>query len=213
MVAVNSHFRDLQEDDPDASNDELASMMEISLATTDDPQINIAEIPNYEKPRSESGRRAAATWRAKAVHMLYNGDLHCTLRKCGMPNRYRIEFLLFRPSIPTWIDVDDLRQATLKAEPADRGSTQLVMKRLAMGNTATATAQRLAISVTVFQKNGSKGEVRSKPGSLMILCYSVKLYRQSKRPSHHIYYRPEEEEHWLSSQMSNCHYLERGFLV
>jgi hypothetical protein len=45
-----------------------------------------------------------------------------------MPTRYRIEFLLFRPSIPTWIDVDDLRQATLKAELADRGSTQPVMK-------------------------------------------------------------------------------------
>jgi hypothetical protein len=156
---------DEQEDDPDASNDELASMMEISLAATDDPQINIAEIPNYQPPRkknSERGRRASATWRAKAVHMLYNGDLQGTLRKDSrytMSNRYRIEFLLFRLLIPAGIDVDELRQATLKAELADRGSTQPVMKRLAMSNTATATAQRLAISVTVFKKKWVKSYV------------------------------------------------------
>jgi hypothetical protein len=153
---------DEQEDDPDASNDELASMMEISLAATDDPQINIAEIPNYQPPReknSERGRRASATWRAKAVHMLYNGDLQGILRKdtrYTKQNRYRVEFLLFRVLIPAWIDVDELRQATLKAELADSGSVQPVMKRLAMSNAASATAQRLAISVTVFKKNGSK---------------------------------------------------------
>jgi inactivated superfamily I helicase len=58
-------------------------------------------------------------------------------------------------AIPTWIDLDADRKATVKAKLADRGSKHPATERLATSDAATATAQRLAISVTVFTKKGS----------------------------------------------------------
>jgi hypothetical protein len=60
--------------------------------------------------------------------------------------------ILFR--VPTRIDLDAERQATVKAELADKGSKQDNTRRLAMHENATATAQRLAVSVRVFRKDG-----------------------------------------------------------
>src|SRR3954452_14887480 len=78
---------DEQEDDPEASNDEQASMMEISLDTTDDPQINIAEIHDSAKyqweheSRSQAARESAETHRAKFVRKPYDGGFFTTLRR------------------------------------------------------------------------------------------------------------------------------------
>jgi hypothetical protein len=155
---------DEQEDDSDTSNNEPASMMEFSLDTTDGAQINIAEIHDnamyqqLHEIRSEGSRKAAATYRARLVRKLYDGSISTTLRRVPSyisSDRYQVNAFQFRLILPASIDVDHLSAATLKAELVDRGSTQPITKRLAMSDKATATAQRLAILVTVREKDGS----------------------------------------------------------
>jgi hypothetical protein len=51
---------DHQEEDPEESNDEPASVLEMSLCITDDLEIEIAEIPNLFDGRRNFKLRSAA---------------------------------------------------------------------------------------------------------------------------------------------------------
>jgi hypothetical protein len=178
---------DEQEDDSDASNDELASMMEISLDTTDDTQINIAEIHDsaiYQRLHeswSQASRKAAETYRARLVRKLYDGDLFTTLRRVlsyRSSDRYQVNAFLFRFMIPASTDVDPLGAARLKAELMDKGSKQPITKRLAMSDKATVTAQRLAISVTVYAKDGSMAQFWAQNSGLKAAGHALDLVPQ-----------------------------------
>lgn len=176
---------DEQEDDLDASNDGLASMMEISLDTTDDPQINIAEIHDSAKyqplseNRSQASRASAEARRAKLVRKLYGGGFFTTLLGDGRyspSERYFIHCL--RLTIPSSIDADHLRAARLEAELVDKDSKQPITKRLTMSDEATVTAQRLAISVTVYAKDGSMAQFWAQNGSLQTAELAHDLVQQ-----------------------------------
>src|SRR3954465_5431992 len=80
--------------------------------------------------------------------------------------------------IPASIDVDNLRAAKLKAELVGRGSKQSIMKRPAMSDKATVTAQRLAISVTVYAKDGSMAQFWANHSSLKAAGLALDLVPQ-----------------------------------
>jgi len=59
----------------------------------------------------------------------------------------------------------------VKAELADRGTKLSEAKIFARSDTASDTACRLAISVTVFEKNGSKVQFWAKRGGAILAGY------------------------------------------
>lgn len=95
-----------------------------------------------EDRRRDSNKHEDKTkknYRAKLVRNLYNGSLR-TLREQQNQKGYQVQVLLLVVAIPTWIDLDHDRGATVKAKLADRGSKHPTMERLAMNDAATATA-------------------------------------------------------------------------
>ena len=64
--------------------------------------------------------------------------------------------------------MDHTRQATINAELADRGKEHNKMKRCATHETASDTARRLAISVSVYQKSGSEVQFWAKRRSAKV---------------------------------------------
>jgi hypothetical protein len=150
---------DHQEEDPEESNDEPVSVLEMSLCTADELEIEIAEIPNrfdsqrLFELRSAAREKGAKTYRDNLLRKLYNGGKY-DLRKRTARNQYYIPVLLLEINVPTWIVLDHTRQATMKAELADRGKEHSGMKRYATHETASDTARRLAISVSVVGAGG-----------------------------------------------------------
>jgi hypothetical protein len=148
---------DHQEEDPEESNDELASVLEMSLCITDELEIEIAEIPNRFdgrrnfKLRSAARKKGAKTWRDNFLRKLYNGGKY-NLVKRTTRNQYFISVLVLEMVAPTWIALDHTRQATINGELADRGKEHNRMKRYATHETASDTARRLAISVSVVEE-------------------------------------------------------------
>jgi hypothetical protein len=80
--------------------------------------------------------------------------------------------------IPASTDVDPLGAARLKAELMDKGSKQPITKRLAMSDKATVTAQRLAISVTVYAKDGSMAQFWAQNSGLKAAGHALDLVPQ-----------------------------------
>jgi hypothetical protein len=151
---------DMSEDDFEQANDGPASMMEISLNITDEPKLEIAEVHDtvdYQQQREISSLGGKAV-RNKNVRKLYEGGLY-DLRTTTRRTEHFIQVLYIHLFVPTSIDLDAERQATVKVELADKGSKQDDTKRLAMNENATATAQRLAILVSVFKKKWGIGQV------------------------------------------------------
>jgi hypothetical protein len=141
------------ENDLEESNDERTSIMEISLNTTDELKIEIAEV--HDMVASQQQRKK--TSRNELMRKLCIGGLF-SLHKITNRNQYAIEVLRHTLYIyvPPWIDLDHTRGATVKAELADRGTEHTQTKMFAQNDTASETARRLAISVSVFEKNGSE---------------------------------------------------------
>ena len=73
--------------------------------------------------------------------------------------------------MPTRIYLDQERGAIVKAELADRGTKLPEAKIFAQNDTASDTARRLAISVTVFEKNGSKVQFWATRGGARVAGY------------------------------------------
>lgn len=153
---------DVSEDDFEQPNGEPVSMMEISLNITDEPKLEIAEVHDtvdsqrLSKGKSVIGQVGGQAFRAKLVRKLYEGSLYDLRTHTQHERQTRHYFVVLGICIrvPSCIDLDTGRQATVTAELADKGSKQDDTKRLAMNKSATAAAQRLAISVSVFTKNG-----------------------------------------------------------
>jgi hypothetical protein len=91
------------------------------------------------------------------IHKLWTGGSF-NLRKITNRDQYAIDVLRHTLYIyvPTWTDLDHKRCATVNAELADRGSEHTATKIFAQIDTVSETARRLAISISVFKKNGSR---------------------------------------------------------
>ena len=100
----------------------------------DEPVLEIAEVhvtSNYQ--RREFGKKGAQIRKENLVRKLYEGGLYDLRASHGLErSSHYIQVLEILLRVPTWIDLDIERQATVKAELADKGSTQDVTKRLPM---------------------------------------------------------------------------------
>lgn len=97
-------------------------MMEISLNITDGPKLEIAEVHDTVDYQRQSFLGGKAI-RDKFVRKLYKGSLYDLGTWKGLTT-YHILVLYIRLKVPTWVDLDAERQATVKAELADKGSMQ-----------------------------------------------------------------------------------------
>ena len=70
--------------------------------------------------------------------------------------------------MPTWIKLDPERSATVKAELVDLSTKLPKGKTFAQSDEASKTARGLAISATVFTKDGSKVQFSARRGSAKI---------------------------------------------
>jgi hypothetical protein len=66
--------------------------------------------------------------------------------------------------VPTWINLDSERSATVKVELADRSTKLPEAKIFAQSDKASDTARRLGISVTVLRKDGPEVQFWTKRG-------------------------------------------------
>jgi len=153
---------DESDDNPEESSDKPASIMEISLDTTDESEIAITEVYNVIDSEQPDESKIAAEQKGShyqewLLHKLYNGGSFNT-HKLFNRNQYAIavykHFIFIR--VPIDINLDPERSATVKVELADR-STELPEVKIFAGNVkASNIARRLGISVTVFTQNGSQ---------------------------------------------------------
>jgi hypothetical protein len=165
------------EDNPEEPSDDPASTMEISLDITDEPKIAITEVYDMIDSQQLNNSKTAAGKRvhpytARLLHKLYDGGLFSP-HKVFKRNQYTIE--VHRNTItiyiPTWINLDPERSATVKAELADRGTKLPETKIFARNDKASDIARRLGISVTVFTKGGSKIQFWAKKRSAKAAGY------------------------------------------
>ena len=169
------------EDYPEESSDEPANIMEISLDITDELKITIAEVDDMIDPqqldnskvddvidsqqldnsKAAAGKRAPL-YTERFLHKLSNGGLFNPY-KFSHTSQYAIPIHPdIRIYVPTWIHLDQERGAMVKAELVDKGTNLPEAKIFSRNDTASDTARRLAISVTVFQKNGSEAQFWAK---------------------------------------------------
>jgi hypothetical protein len=151
--------------------------MEISLDITDEPKIAITEVYDMIDSQQLNNSKTAAGKRvhpytARLLHKLYDGGFF-NPHKVFKRNQYTIE--VHRNTItiyvPTWINLDPERSATVKAELADRGTKLPEAKIFARNDKASDIARRLGISVTVFTKGGSKIQFWAKKRSAKAAGY------------------------------------------
>ena len=133
--------------------------MESSLDIADEPKITITEvydtIDSQQLDNSKRVSRKTRPYTQRLLHKLYDGGLFNPYK--FNKDRYAIDVHPdVRIWVPTWIDLDQERSAIVKAELADRDTKLPEAKIFAQSDTASDTARRLAISVTVFKENGSK---------------------------------------------------------
>jgi hypothetical protein len=164
---------DEPEDDLEESNDEPTSIMEISLNTTDELEIEIAEVhdmvASQQQRKSNRGGRSLTTFRNRLMRKLYIGGSF-NLHKITGKEQFAIPVLrnTLYIYVPTWIGLDHKRGATVKAELAESVTGHAETKIFAQNDTASETARRLAISVSVYQKSGSEVQFWAKRRSAKV---------------------------------------------
>jgi len=155
--------------------------MEILLDITDEPKIAITEVYDMidsqqpDESKTVAGKKVTY-YREWLLHKLNKGGLF-NPHKLFERDQYAIAVLTNTIFIfvPTCINLDPKRSATVKAELADRGTKLPKAKIFACNNKASDIARRLGISVTVFTKNGSKFQFWAKRGSEKIAGYAHDL--------------------------------------
>ena len=123
-----------------------------------------------DNSKTVAGKRAPL-YTERFLHKLYNGRWFNPF-KLSDKNQYAISIYPdIRIYVPTWMYLDQESRAMVKAELTDRGTKLPEAKIFARSDTASDTAHRLAISVTVFKKNGSEVQFWAERGGAIVAGY------------------------------------------
>jgi hypothetical protein len=130
----------------------------------------VDDSQQLDNSQAAAGKRAPL-YTERFLHKLYNGGLFNPYQ-FSHTSQYAIPIHPdIRIYVPTWIHLDQEKGAMVKAELVDKGTNLPEAKIFSQNDTASDTARRLAISVTVFQKNGSEAQFWAKRGGAILAGY------------------------------------------